>query len=286
MVRKRISIIVPCYNQSQYLAETLDSVLAQSYTDWECIVINDGSTDETEAVAMRYAQKDNRFKYTYQDNQGVSVARNNAIGQSVGEFILPLDGDDKIGPTYIEKALGIFEENPITKLVYCNAELFGAETGKWELPDYAYEDLIWSNSIFCSAVFRRTDFDKCGGFNPNMKEGYEDWDFWISFLNKEDVVHRLDETLFFYRIRSASRNQTAEDYKEKLFDQIYHNHVDVYNQYADRVFAYKQESLRWKEMYEIEHRKFDVCYHSMAYRMGKIILRPFSWVKRTIFLSN
>lgn len=276
----KISLIVPCYNQAQYLSETLDSVLAQTYSSWECIIINDGSKDDTETVALHYTQLNNRFKYIYQDNQGVSVARNNAVLQSSGEYILPLDGDDKIGSTYVEKALNHFAQYPETKLVYCDAELFGAKNGKWILPEYSYDEIIWSNSIFCSAVFRRADFEKCGGFNPNMREGYEDWDFWLSFLKKEDIVYKINETLFYYRIRPESRNTTADNSREKLFLQIYHNHEDLYNQYADRILMYKQESQRWKELYEFEHHQFEVCYNSHAYKIGKKILRPLSWIRR------
>ena len=104
-----ISIIVPCYNKAVYLTDALDSVLNQTYLNWECIIIDDGSPDATASIAKEYLNKDKRFKYYYQDNQGVSLARNNGIKRSSGKFILPLDADDIIEPTYIEKALKHFD---------------------------------------------------------------------------------------------------------------------------------------------------------------------------------
>lgn len=103
-----VSVIIPCYNKAAFLAEALDSVFMQSYSNWECIIINDGSLDNTQNIAKSYAIKDNRFKYLCQDNQGVSIARNNGIKASSGIFILPLDADDTIEPTYIEKAVNHF----------------------------------------------------------------------------------------------------------------------------------------------------------------------------------
>ena len=91
-----ISVIVPCYQQGEYLSETLNSVLNQTYPYWECIIVNDGSTDNTKEVAALFCQKDNRFHYIEKENQGPSIARNTGINASQGEFILPLDADDII----------------------------------------------------------------------------------------------------------------------------------------------------------------------------------------------
>lgn len=164
-----ISIIVPCYNQAKYLPETLDSVLAQTYEDWECIIVNDGSPDNTEEVAKDYCDKDSRFKYAYKENGGLADARNFGIKASMGEYILPLDSDDKIAPTYIEKAIRYFELHTDTTLVYCKADRFDGKNEPWSLPEYNYENLLWGNSIFCSAIYRRADYDKTNGYNTNMK---------------------------------------------------------------------------------------------------------------------
>ena len=173
----KVSIIIPCYNMEQYLAETLDSVVAQTYNNWECIIVDDASTDNTELIVNNYCNKDNRFRYIKQENKGVSAARNNGIKQTNGELILPLDGDDIIDKTYLEKAVKYISTHTETKLVYCKAAFIGQKTGEWTLEEYSYEKIIWANCIFCSAFFRHRDFDLTNGYNANMKNGLEDWDF-------------------------------------------------------------------------------------------------------------
>ena len=100
-----ISVIVPCYNQGQYLAEALDSVLSSTLQDWECIIVNDGSTDNSADVAKRFVERDSRFRMLYQQNAGPSAARNHGVNESTGEFILFLDGDDKIESEYISSGV-------------------------------------------------------------------------------------------------------------------------------------------------------------------------------------
>ena len=143
-----ISVIIPCYNQGNYLAETLDSVSSQTYPYWECIIVNDGSDDNTEQVAQEYIKKDSRFIYLSQENKGLSAARNYGILNSNGQYILPLDSDDLIAPTYLERAINAFANDSTVKIVYCRAKLFGKQTGEWLLPKYSLEKMLGVNCIF------------------------------------------------------------------------------------------------------------------------------------------
>lgn len=223
-----VSIIVPCYNQGKYLGEALDSVLAQTYQDWECVIINDGSRDNTEEVAQEYCQRDCRFTYLYQENQGVVAARNNAIRSSHGQYILPLDGDDKIAPTYIEKAVAVIEQNPEVSIVYCDAVRFGAREGLCLLSEFSVERMLIENCIFCTALYRRSDYDKTIGYNPNMNQGLEDWDFWLSILEQGGTAYKIPEVLFYYRINNTSRNRSLDNIRIKLIDTIVSNHPQLY----------------------------------------------------------
>ena len=238
-----VSVIMPCYNQAPFIAEALDSLLAQTFTEWECIVVDDGSTDDSIRIAGKYAKSDPRIKVLTQKNQGVSIARNNAIANSSGSYILPFDSDDKIATDYIRKAFKVLDENKEVKLVYCKAKLFGAKQGLWKLPDYSYEKLLWSNMIFNCAMFRRVDFDKTKGFNPNMQHGLEDWDFWLSLLNPSDKVVRIDEVLFFYRIKKISRNKNAAKHDKELRQLIFSNHIEAY-------LPYIKDVIIWHNFYE------------------------------------
>ena len=129
------------------LSEIKNSIPGVKYIP--CVIVNDGSTDNTEVVAKSYVNKDVRFKYLYQDNSGVSAARNNGIRHSNGFFILPLDSDNMLLPTYMEKAVSYFLLHPETTLVYGKAELFGDKNGIWNLPEYSWEKFIWSMRKIC-----------------------------------------------------------------------------------------------------------------------------------------
>lgn len=257
-----VSIIIPCYNQGIFLSETIESVLKQSYNEWECIIVNDGSTDNTKEVAKKYCKKDPRIKYIEQKNQGLSSARNSGIKQSHGKYILPLDSDDLIGNTYIEKAVDILENNKNIRIVYCQAKLFGKIQGKWNLPEYNLEKMLGSNCIFCSALYSREDFDKVGGYNINMKYGYEDWDFWLSIieLNPKCEIYQIKEILFFYRVRkkSMARQLDTEKYKY-LRKQIWLNHKALYAKY----FYSPTDSFEYNQI-----------INSIEYRLGKLLISP------------
>ena len=275
-----VSIIVPCYKQAEYLPETLDSVLAQTYPNWECVIVNDGSPDNTDEIGRLYVEKDARFVYVCQENAGPSVARNSGIKNSHGEFILPLDADDLISPVYIEKAVGHFSEFPNTKLVYCKAERYGKENAIWDLPSYDYERFIWDNCIFCSAIYRRIDYDKTSGYNANMVYGNEDWDFWLSLLKKGDTVFRIDEVLFYYRIKDVSRttNLVSHHWQESLV-QLCHNHPEIYDSYKEKLILYFSKYYKEEQEIQALRDELDRIRHTHAYRLGKFLLKPFTWIR-------
>jgi glycosyltransferase involved in cell wall biosynthesis len=209
-----VSIIVPCYNQARYLDDALRSVLSQTYEGWECIIINDGSPDNTEDVAQKWLEKDNRFKYIFQVNAGLSSARNLGISEASGELILPLDADDKIAVNYIMLAIEAFNQDDSLSLVYCKAKKFGDEAGKWKLPSFSLFNLSRNNLIFCTAFFKKKDWELVGGYDTSMKYGWEDWEFWISLLKNGGNVKCLEEIGFYYRIKATSMLKTIQREKE------------------------------------------------------------------------
>lgn len=225
----RISIIVPCYNQAEYLDECLQTVLEQTYQNWECIIVNDGSPDNTEEVSKKWIEKDTRFKYLYKVNGGLSSARNAGIEIANGEWILPLDCDDKIGNQYLKLAEEKFKDD--YTVIYCKAEFFGTINQAWNLSDYNYEHLLIENLIFCSAFFRKSDWEKTSGYDKNLIHGKEDWDFWLSILDKEKKVYCLDYLGFFYRRKEESmdieinKNKAKKDFS---LNYIYKKHLNKY----------------------------------------------------------
>ena len=281
-MENKVSIIIPCFNQAKFIPETLDSVLAQTYQNWECIIIDDGSYDNSREIVQDYIDKDSRFSYIYQENQGPAAARNNGIQHSYGDFILPLDADDLIADTYIEKAISVFVSNPDFKIVYCKAKKFGACNQIWDLPDYSYEKFIWENMIFCSSIFKRKDYDKTNGYNSNMRDGLEDWDFWLSLLNPSDKVYRIDEILFFYRIKNTSRNTHAEEIEHELLQKMYMNHKEKYEPYMkDFINIKRHRDLAQRQYSTLKKHEQDIL-NSKEYRLGLFLLKPLRAIREKI----
>jgi len=225
----KVSIIVPCYNQAQYLDEALQSVLEQTYTNWECIIVNDGSPDNTEEEAKKWVAKDNRFLYLYKENGGLSSSRNYGIKLAAGDYILPLDADDRIAANYVSLAVQSFQEDSSLKVVYCKAKKFGNESGLWSLPSFSLYNLSRNNLIFCSAFFRKKDWELVNGYDTNMIYGWEDWEFWIAILKKGGNVKRLEEIGFYYRIKSNSMLRTInQENEKKMLNYLSVKHADFF----------------------------------------------------------
>jgi len=227
-----VSIIIPCYNHAMFLEETLVSALNSTYPHIEIIIINDGSTDESEKIVFKYQELHKNIFYISQENQGPAAARNNGIQSSRGIYILPLDADDLISIDYIEKAISILESNEDVKLVYCEAEFFGERKGKWKLPDFSRKYLARENLIFPSAIYRKSDWQISGGYSDIMTWGWEDWEFWISLLKNGGEVVRLPITGFFYRVRKGSRRKsTNKEGKRKTVELINLKHKEFIYKY-------------------------------------------------------
>ncbi|MBR2352675.1 MAG: glycosyltransferase family 2 protein [Alistipes sp.] len=246
-----VSIIIPSYRQAAYIAETLDSVLAQTYASWEALIIDDGSPDNTDEIVAPYLERDSRIKYLKKANGGVSAARNYGLHHAQGEYILPLDADDVIAPRYLELAVKAFEEVPERRLIYCYARFFGARTDEFKVRYKGYRRMLLDNSIFCSAVYRRSDALAIGGYDETLHLGFEDWDFNIRFLDEESLVYQIPEELFFYRIKPSSRN-------------------------AD-IFTENRVDMAENALFERNREKYYKAYGSIIYHMRRVEHRRRKW---------
>ncbi|MDM1547543.1 glycosyltransferase family 2 protein [Empedobacter falsenii] len=246
MQQPLISVIVPCYNQAQYLDECLQSVLDQTYQNWECIIVNDGSPDNTEEVALRWVEKDTRFIYLKKENGGVASARNAGIDKAKGEWILPLDGDDKIASSYLLKANEKINEG--IEIIYSNAKYFGELNEDWILEEYDFRKLLINNLIFCPAIFKKSSIR----FDENMIEGLEDWEFWINHITINHVtkICKLNSFELFYRIKEESRNKIVNNNIANLVstkNYVYNKHFDLYIKYYGDYFTICRENERSKK---------------------------------------
>lgn len=212
-----VTVIIPCYNQSQYLKETVLSALNSDYSPLEIIIINDGSTDDSPEIGEKLAEEHDSVVFINQKNQGVGVARNSGIKASTGKYILPLDGDDLISKDYISKAVKVLESDKNVKVVYCKGIKFNGNGQKnWKLKPFSRNALARDNMIFVSALFRKSDGESCGGFSEDMHFGREDWEFWIKMLKNGGEVVQLPINGFFYRLTpSSKRKKTGTNEKKR-----------------------------------------------------------------------
>ena len=279
MENPKVSIIIPCYNQGEYLAEALDSVKSQTYSNWECIIMDDGSTDNSKEIALSYCEGDKRFFYQWQENQGPSVARNSAIRNSHGDYILPLDGDDKIHENYVAQAVDVLVEREDVKIVYCRAQFLGAKSGEWNLPTFDFGEFLYSNCIFCTAMFRREDYNQTKGYNPNMREGLEDWDFWLSLLEKGGEVYKIPHIYFYYRIKEESRNVSSlqKDILNKLLITAVSNHPALYRkQYS---FLLEKKNKLQRDLYYYKNSSFSPLF-------SWLLTREQQWYNLKVYIFN
>jgi len=231
-----VSVIVPCYDQGQYIDEAVDSVLKQTFQSFEIIVINDGSTDKLTIERLKDFDKP-KTRVIHTNNQGVSAARNRGIQEARGKYILPLDADDCITQAYLEQAVQVLNHQPEVGIVYGQAELFGERSGFWHLPDYQFPNILLENVIFNSALFHKTDWELVGGYRSNMVAGLEDYDFWLYLIELGRKIVRLPEVVYLYRQRPNSRNSSIQfEQIVECYTQIFHNHIKLYTKNVDTLF--------------------------------------------------
>lgn len=215
-----------------FLPEAVESVINQNYKNWECIIVNDGSLDNTTQVAESLIQKypDNQIRLINQINQGLSCARNAGIKVSQGKYILPLDADDLIHSEMLEKTVSLLETHPEIAIAYTDVKHFGSANRIICAGEYDFKRLCFQNHLNYCSLYRCKAWESVSGYNPNMTWGYEDWDFWISCGEKGYYGRRIPEPLFMYRVKESSMYTKALEHHSELMAQIVINHPNLYDE--------------------------------------------------------
>lgn len=242
---EKVSVIMPCYNDGKYIMEAIDSIVKQTYQNWELIIVDDGSDDEETKRIINEIQNP-KIKVFHTEHLRPAGARNYGIQKAEGTYILPVDSDDRIHEEYMEKAVKMIESNPRIGVVYCKAELFGEKSRSWNLPDYSFKHMLLDNIVFVTALFYKSDWEKVGGFNTSMAQGMEDYDFWLSILGLEREICQIPETLFYYRIKPVSRTTNFQDncvQVQNTYQQIYYNHKEFYQKHYDEYALVLRDAL-------------------------------------------
>lgn len=291
-----ISIIVPCYNAAKYLDECLMSISKQSYQNWETICVNDGSRDNTLEIIEKFANKDQRFTVISQENQGVAVARNNALKICKGEYICFVDSDDVIEPDFLETLVNMMDDNK--DLSICNFtremtdlyEKAKKATIKWtKTGNECAEKIILDKSFspqICCMMFKKNIIDKYNiYFYPNCTRG-EDWEFYMKYLVHTKFVSFSDYIVYHYRqnITSAMSQFNMKSLTSiEAAERVTNYYISLNNQVCNIVKQYAVSRVVWKHtilslikhdinIYKAIHNKYNVkeeMYNMFSYP-GKI----------------
>jgi glycosyltransferase involved in cell wall biosynthesis/O-antigen ligase len=215
---KLISVIIPAYNIENYISKTIESVLSQTYKNLEIIIVDDGSTDNTNNIIQKYAKKEKRIIVLSQNNKGPSAARNLGFSVAKGEYLCIIDGDDIMLPEKIESQACLLESNPSIGFTYSKVYYFKDKINDIYIRDLAaidgsdlvhqkllkYGTFITPNSVF----FRKNVFDQFGGFDESLRSS-EDFDYWLSLSKRGVNFLHQDKYLTLCRIREGSATSNS-----------------------------------------------------------------------------
>jgi glycosyltransferase involved in cell wall biosynthesis len=222
----KISVVIPCYNQAQYLKRSVESVVRQTFKDYEIIIVDDGSQDNCIEVAkeLQSTYPEVRIFLVRQKNKGLSAARNIGIERARGKWILPLDADDFIKPKMLELCYNKGMEG--CDIVY--TDVFLMQQGIYHTMIYSPELILKRNCFVCSSLFKKSLWNEAK-YNEEMKEGYEDWDFWLSCLENGAKVGKQKGDLFIYDNTRSSMRENAEKKHGKLMKVLRRNHPEMFS---------------------------------------------------------
>jgi len=245
-----VSIVIPCYNQGEFLADSVGSALAQTHKAVEIIVVDDGSDDEKTRAAMAKLPPEVTLLRT--ENHGLPAARNYGIEAACGEFICCLDADDMLHEDYIRETAALLRSDTAGEyaVVTTGVRNFGEENRPGRTEPFDPMRLLLGNCLHVASLFRKSVWQQVGGYDETLP-GYQDWEFWISIVERGYKWARIDKELFFYRRRTGSMVSRSDAMRDRLITQIVSKHHDFYAQNlaalvvrADEICAGLRNDLR------------------------------------------
>lgn len=192
-----VSLAMPIYNYAKRLNPTLQSVYKQDYTNFEIVIVNDGSDNEYCLLKLDSLKNQEGIKIIHKENTGVSDTRNIAVKESNGDYILPLDADDMILDGYLKTGVNIIKNNPEISPVYCDTHHVGEMQGLEKRPEWSKERLLSGPFIVNSSIYSRKAYESTEGYNTEMK-GWVDYDLWVQMMDAGFRGKRIPKGLFVY----------------------------------------------------------------------------------------
>mgnify|MGYP003643926488 CR=1 FL=1 len=269
-----VSIIIPCYNDAQYVEQAIESGLNQTWQNIEVIVIDDGSDQQTKNVLKHI--KSPLLRLITQENKGQSAARNRGISEAKGEYILVLDSDDYFEPRFCELALKEIKNDLNVKLVSCFAKLH-YENGSFKIfqpQGGSLKDFLFSNCAMGSIMFRKEDWKQAGGYDEAMRSGWEDWEFYIRLLASGGNCLVIKKPLFNYRKRGNTTTERANQNKYKLWSYILDKHRVIYKDHYSSLIDFFLTKIEREEKEKIKNSQ------RVDYILGKELLKPIRFLKK------
>ena len=254
--KSSVSVVIPCYNLGEYLPEAVESVRQQSYPPTEIIVVDDGSTDEeTRQVLAHYEQLDPQIITVYHTpNGGAPAARNYGISRAQSEYILCLDADDVLLPTFLEETVAQLDAQPLVGIVATHVEYFGTQVGVWRPQGYTPHSILWRNPIPSCSLFRKSCWQQTGGYKD--LKACQDWEFWLSIVEEYgwhwSVVAK---PLYRYRQRTGSISEYREAHRPELLHQIVQLHMSVYQQHVAQILVEMDAELLQLRQQNQKHQR-------------------------------
>jgi glycosyltransferase involved in cell wall biosynthesis len=204
-----VSLILPTYNGSRYLAEAIESCLMQTHRDWELILVDDSSTDSTPAIIAEYAARDTRIRpVRHQTNKKLPEALNTGHAEAGGEYLMWTSDDNRLLPQALEEMVAFLENHPSVGMVYADAVLID-EAGHFvqDYPAHPVSALAYMNAIGPCFLYRRSVHEKVGAYSADLFLA-EDYDYWLRIYRQFEIAH-LPKTLYEYRWHRESLTSTA-----------------------------------------------------------------------------
>jgi glycosyltransferase involved in cell wall biosynthesis len=251
----KVSVFVPCYNMGDYIDEAIQSIYAQTYKDYEIIIVDDGSTDPyTLKQLNNISDQHPEIQIFYKENSGLSGAKNYGIERSNGEYIVCLDADDKLAPKYLEKTVKLMDQKKSDNVAFATTwvQEFGLRDNIWRTSGFDIPRLLTTNVVHAGSIFRKDVWKEVGGFK-NVGASYEDWEFWLNIVEKGYKWDIAEEVLFFYRIRKNSLLASAQSSHIEIYQTLLQWHPDLFARYS-REFAI-ENAKELREMHEIIRQK-------------------------------
>ncbi|OIQ52767.1 chondroitin synthase [Moorella thermoacetica] len=223
----KVAIIIPCFNYGNFINEAVRSALDQDI-ETELIVVDDGSTDPATLKVLDELRTRGIYVFR-QSNRGLPSARNTGIRLTSDPYIVCLDADDIISPSYCSTCLEVLETQPDVGFVYSTTRVFGNQNRHWSNLSYSALHLLLDNYIPYAAIFRRRVWEEVGGFDENMLFGYEDWDFWLSAIERGWRGFHVPEELFRYRKHGKSMLSSSNQRRKELKKYLRRKHHSLYS---------------------------------------------------------